>query len=72
MEVSGGVKRFSAPWIPVHRIVGMLPKVGARLKVEAVGVLGGAVGIQVTGAGILPCGPTRPGGFELVNKLLVE
>ena len=44
---------FIAPWIPVYGVVSMLKKIRALLQKEAIGVLGPAGGIQMTGPWVI-------------------
>ena len=48
-----GGKGLVSPWKPVHRIVGVLEKVGTGLEEKAVGECRGAVGLEVMGAGLV-------------------
>jgi len=72
MKAPGCIECLVAPGVPVHRIVGVLAKVGARLKVEAVGVFGRAIRVQVSSARALAGGPGGPGALELTYERIVK
>jgi hypothetical protein len=70
MEPLRFVERFIPPRMPVHRIVGMLKKIGTRLKEKAVGVSGLTCLVKVTGPGRIALPPFLFDMVKLPEKII--